>query len=119
LEILQWTGLLLGALVWTGQHVVGFGVTQAECGSGGARWGISNTVWQGSLMGAAATFVVLAELAAIAVFLGTERASYESPPPPGRIRFFAIAAMVANLLFLGIILLDGFGSIFNITCRQG
>ena len=119
LEILQWVGLLMGALVWTGQHVVGYGVTEAECGAGGLHWGISNTVWQGALLGAAVAFVLAAELAALAVIAATRESSYESPPPSGRVRFLAIAAATANVIFLVIIVLDGFASIFNVACRQG
>ena len=47
----------------------------------------------------------------------TRSLSYESEPAPGRIRFFAIAAMVANVIFLLIVLLDGFASIFSVECR--
>ena len=119
LEILQWFGLLGGALVWTAQHVVGYGITEAECGAGGLHWGIQNDVWQGALTAAAVACVVAAELAAITVIVATRRSSYESPPPPGRVRFFAIAAAVANVIFLMIILLDGFAAILNVTCRQG
>ncbi len=119
LEILQWVGLLAGALVWTGQHVVGYGITEAECSRGGMHWGISNDVWQASLLGAAALLVLAAEAAAVSVVVLTRRTSYESPPAPGRIRFFAIAAVAANLIFLTIMLLDGLAAIFNIACRQG
>jgi hypothetical protein len=119
LEILQWGGLLGGALVWAAQHVVGYGITEAECGAGGLHWGIQNDLWQGALMAAAAACVVAAELAAITVILATRRSSYESPPPPGRVRFLAIAAAAANVIFLVIILLDGFAAILNVTCRQG
>jgi hypothetical protein len=121
LEILQWTGLLLGALTWTAQHVVGYGVTVAKCGEDGERahFGINNTVWQGSMMGVAVALVLTAELAALAVLFATRKASYESPPATGRIRFFAIAAAAANVIFLMIILLDGSASILNVTCRQG
>jgi hypothetical protein len=119
LEILQWFGLLGGALVWTAQHVVGYGITEAECSAGGLHWGIQNDIWQGALMAAAAACVVAAELAAITVIFATRRSSYESPPPPGRVRFFAIAAAAANVIFLMIILLDGFAAILNVTCRQG
>ena len=118
LEILQWVGLMAGALVWTAQHVVGYGITEAECSRGGMHWGISNGVWQGALLGAAAACVLAAELAALAVVVQTRRSSYESPPPPGRVRFFAIAAATANLIFLTIIVLDGLASILNIACRQ-
>ena len=119
LEILQWVGLLAGALVWTGQHVVGYGITEAECSRGGMHWGITNDVWQGVLLGAAALLVLAAEAAAVAVVYRTRESSYESPPAPGRIRFFAIAAVAANLIFLTIMLLDGLAAIFNIACRQG
>ena len=118
LEILQWLGLLVGALVWAAQHVVGYGVTEAQCSPGGAHFGISNDLWQASLMAAAAAAIIGAEAAAVAVFLATRPTSYEAEPPPSRIRFFAIAAMVANVLFLMIVLLNGVGSIVNIPCRQ-
>jgi hypothetical protein len=119
LEILQWFGLLAGALVWAAQHVIGYGITEAECGAGGLHWGVQNDVWQGALMGAAVACVVAAELAAITVIVATSSSSYESPPAPGRVRFFAIAAAAANVIFLMIILLDGFAAILNVTCRQG
>ena len=51
--------------------------------------------------------VLAAEGSAIAVFLGTRRTTYEHPPPDGRIRFLAIAAMAANVVFLMVILLSG------------
>jgi hypothetical protein len=119
LEILQWVGLLAGALVWAAQHVVGFGITEAECNSGGLHWGIQNDVWQGALLIAAAACVIVAEAAAITVLVATRRGSYESPPAPGRVRFFAIAAAVSNVIFLMIIVLDGTAAILNVTCRQG
>ena len=120
LGILQWFGLIAGAGVWFAQHVVGFGITQAECSSGGAGWGIGNDVWQAALLAASALLILAAEAAAVAVFRGTRGTAYDSdPPPPSRLRFFAIAAMVANVIFLMIVLLDGFASIVNVTCRQG
>jgi hypothetical protein len=119
LEILQWVGLLLGALVWTVQHVVGFGVTEAACSRGGMHWGISIDAWEATLMAAGAGCVLVAGLAAAAVVVRTREESFEDAPPPGRVRFLAIAAITANVIFLVIILLDGFASIFNIACRQG
>ena len=119
LEILQWVGLLAGALVWTGQHVVGYGITEAECSRGGLHWGISNDVWQAALLAAAVVLVLGAELAAVTVVYATRSSSYENPPARGRIRFLAIAAVAANLIFLTIIILDGLAAIFDIACRQG
>ncbi len=119
LGILQWVGLLVGAAVWWAQHVLGIGITQAECSVGGARWGISNDVWQGALMAAASAVVAAAEVASLAVLRATRSTSYEDAPPLSRIRFFAIAASAANAIFLIVILLDGVASIVNVTCRQG
>jgi hypothetical protein len=119
LAALQWVGLLAGALVWASQFVIGFGVTQAVCGAGGSRWGIENDTWQAALMGTSALLVAAAGAAAVLVVLRTSDASYDQDGPPvGRIRFFAIAAVAANADFLMIVLLSGFGSIFNVACRQ-
>jgi hypothetical protein len=35
------------------------------------------------------------------------------------VRFLAIAAVVANLIFLTIIVLDAVGAVLNVACRQG
>jgi hypothetical protein len=120
LGILQWLGLLVGAAIWGLQHVVGFGITQARCGANGTEWGIGNDVWQAALLGASALFILAAEAAAVLVVVRTRGTSYEKDdPPPGRIRFFAISAVAANVIFLMIVLLDGLASIFDVACRQG
>jgi hypothetical protein len=119
LAVLQWVGLLAGAIIWALQHIFGYGLTLAECNVASASWGISHDVWQASLMGAAAACVVVAEAAAIAVLFGTRETSYEAEPPLSRMRFFAIAAATANVLFLLIILLDGTANLTNVVCRQG
>jgi hypothetical protein len=119
LEILQWMGLLLGALAFTGAHVVGYGITEAQCNAAGLRWGISNDTWEVIALGVSAGFVLLSELAAALVVARTREVSYEDPPPPGRVRFLAIAAVAANLIFLTIIVLDALGALLNVACRQG
>ncbi len=125
LGILQWVGLLLGAGVWAAQHVVGSGVTQAECGRAGAGWGISNDLWQATLTGAAAGLVLVAGAAAIAVFARTRDAGYGDEPAEeagevrrARLHFFAAASIAANSIFLAIIVLDGIASIAGLGCRQ-
>jgi hypothetical protein len=117
LAILQWVGLGLGATAWVVQLVTGYGVTEAECHAGGARWGLSNDAWQLALMGVAVACILTAEAAAVTVVRRTNPLSYQDAPPPGRIRFFAIAAVLANVLFLTIVLLSGIGAIVNVTCR--
>lgn len=129
LGVLQWVGLLLGAGVWLAQHYVGYSVAEASCAAGSAHWGISNTVWQGVLMSVALAFVLGAGVAAIAVFRHTRGADFGDGPPEedtrfhgalpfSRIHFFATGALVANLLFAIIIVLDGTATIVNHGCRQ-
>jgi hypothetical protein len=118
LEILQWAGLLGGALLWGLGHVVGYGVTEARCSSAGAGWGIDLDLWEGLINGLAWALALGAALASVAVIVGTRGVSYESAPPPGRLRFFAIAALVANTIFMVALLLYALGTIFNVACRQ-
>jgi len=116
LAVLQWVGLGLGGIAWFTAHIVGWGITEATCDSGG--FDLNHDLWQALAMGIAGALVVGAAAAAVRVLLATRETSYEADAPPGRIRFLALAAVVANGLFLMIITLDAIGSIFNVACRQ-
>jgi hypothetical protein len=128
LSIVQWTGVVVAPVVWACQHVVGYGIAQARCSIGGEHWGISNTVWELALLGSAALLVAVSEAAAIAVFRATREANYGDGPagegrwngalPHTRLHFFATAAMVANVLFLAILLMDGLASGLEKACAQ-
>jgi hypothetical protein len=128
LSVVQWIGVVVAPLAWTGQHVVGYGVGEARCSVVGMRWGISYDTWQLAIMAAALLLVVVSEAAAVTVFLATRETNYgDGPPDAGRwggavpytrLHFFAAAAMVANVLFFVVILLDGLGSVFSTLCAQ-
>ena len=128
LGVVQWIGVVVAPLAWTAQHVVGYGVGEARCSVGGLRWGIGYDTWQLAILAAAALLVLLSEAAAVAVFLATRETNYgDGPPGDGRwggvvpytrLHFFATAAMVANVLFLAAILMDGFASVFDSLCVQ-
>lgn len=128
LAVIQWIGVVVAPLAWTGQHVVGYGVGQARCSVGGASWGIPYDTWQLAILVAAGLLVVVSEAAAVTVFLATRATNYgDGPPgegrwggavPYSRLHFFAMAAMVANVLFLTVILLDGLGAVFSTLCAQ-
>ena len=127
LAVVQWIGVVVAPLAWTGQHVVGYGVGEARC-KAGAGWGIGYDTWQLAILVAAVLFVLVSEAAAIAVFLATRETNYgDGPPgdgrwggavPDTRLHFFATAAMVANVLFFVVIFLDGLGGVFNTICAQ-
>jgi hypothetical protein len=118
LEVMQWLGLLLGAAVWGAAHLIGYGTTEASCNSAGAVFTIDVHQWEGVVNGVTALLALAAGLSATALVVRTRGISYEDAPPLGRIRFFAIAALIANLLFLVMIVLYAAGSIANTPCVQ-
>jgi hypothetical protein len=118
IDFLQWFGLFGAALIWTVQHVVGFGVDLARCSAAGSRWGIDVKAWQLSLLGVSVLLVLLAEAAAVTVLLRTREVEDSDPPPEGRRHFFAVAAALGNVLFLVIILMDSLGGLAFSPCRQ-
>ncbi len=128
LSVVQWIGVVVAPLAWTGQHVVGYGVGQARCSVAGLGWGIDYDVWQLAIMACAGLLILVSEAAAVTVFVETRETNYgDGPPgagrwsgavPYSRLHFFATAAVVANVLFLTVILLDGLGSVFSTLCAQ-
>jgi hypothetical protein len=128
LAVLQWIGLLLGAVTWTLAHLIGIGVTQAECNAVGTElWHLSNPAWQAPIMITSAVLILAAEVCAVTVFAQTRGLDFgDGPAEPSekherrrtRIHFFSAAAMVANAIFLMIVLLDGAANLADIACRQ-
>jgi hypothetical protein len=118
-EFLQWFGLGGAALVWTGQHLIGYGVTLARCGAGGAAFGIDLHTWEIATLATAATLVLCSEAAAVTILVRTWGTEYGGAPPDARRHFFAFAAAIANVLFLVAMLLDGIASLTFPPCRQG
>jgi hypothetical protein len=116
LELLQRYGLLAAPLAWAGQLVSGYYFAQAHCAP--IRWTVG---WVPSEIGitlAAAIVAVLAEASAIRVFVDLRRVSPDAAGPDGRRRFFAVAGMVGNVLFLVAILLSGIAVAATHACRQ-
>jgi hypothetical protein len=118
LAALQWFGLVGGGLVWAVQLVLGFGVTDASCGTAGATLGVDNDAWQLGLLASAVLIVLAAEAAAAAVFARTRPAQWADDPPPGRLHFLSAAALVANVIFLGIVVLSGVAALVGTDCRS-
>ena len=116
-EALQWFALFGGALAWATQLVLTFGVATARCSAAGSQWGVDQRTWAIAVAAAAAGIVLLAEAAAIAVALDTRGVPEDGPPPAARRHFFAVAAVVGNVLFLGAVILGGVGSVLHPTCQ--
>jgi hypothetical protein len=117
-EFLQWFGLLGAALVWTGQHVLGFGITVARCSPGGVGWRIDEHVWELTVMAVALALALVAESAAIVTLRRTRGIGDSAAPPDGRRHFFAVGAALGNVLFLAIIVMSGLSTLAFDPCRQ-
>lgn len=113
LELLQWYALLAGPWLWATQHVLEFGMTNAHCSLPVASWNVP-AIWLNALITAVCgAGVVAAELAAFVVFRATEHTAEYAPGPYGRMRFFAQAALLGNVLFLVIVALDATGAFYH------
>jgi hypothetical protein len=119
MEFLQWFGLLGGALAWSANTVFGYGMTEAACEPAGSHWGgISLPPWEALTMSLVAATVLAAETCAVVLFLSLRHVDQDAPGPTGRLRFFAMAAMLGNVLFLGATLMQGIGAIIHAPCGQ-
>jgi hypothetical protein len=119
LEILQWYALLGGALAWTAQHVLGYFLSVAGCSGPVSHWGIDARLWGGLLTGVTVAAIVAAQAAAVLVYRETASVEEDEAGPLGRLHFFALAALVGNVLFFVLVALDATGSLYHLPCRQG
>jgi hypothetical protein len=118
LELLQWFALFAGPLAWATEHVVGYGISDASCHVAGTQWGLDATVLQIVLAVLTVIVVIAAWLAAFVAFRETRTVDDYTPGPLGRIRFFAQAALLGNVLFFVIVVLDGVSTVHDLPCRQ-
>jgi len=119
LEVLQWFGFLAGGGTWFATFIAGTSVSIAGCNPAGRRWGIPHDTVELALLAFAATVLVAAEVAAILVYRETRALEEQGPPPQARMKFFAIAAMAGNVLFLTIIALSVIATVAVRPCHAG
>jgi drug/metabolite transporter (DMT)-like permease len=127
LGILQWTGTILAPAIWFSQHLYGWGVGEAVCHAG-AGWGVNYDVYQLTALAVVAVVEIATWVCALIVFLHTRGADWGDGPPEegrwgaqepyGRLHFFAVAGMVANVLFLAVALLSVTAAVTDVLCRQ-
>jgi hypothetical protein len=112
-----WLGALaaLGApLAWAAQHVIGFALGDAECGTAGQD--LAFGLWTVVVMAAAAAVALAGGGAAVVAYRATRGAGDELPA--ARIRFLAVIGLAITPLFLALILMNGIGALVLPGCRQ-
>ena len=118
LEVLQWFALFAGPWMWATQHVLLFGVANAHCSLPVAYWNVPVICLYALITVVCGGAVVAAEVAAFVVFRATSDVGEYAPGPWGRLRFFAEAALLGNVLFFMIVVLDATGAFYH-GCGQG
>jgi hypothetical protein len=117
LELLQWYALFAGPWMWATQHVLMFGWTNAHCSVAITAWAVP-AIWLNVLITAVCgSAVVAAEGAAYVVYRETTSVGAYAPGPYGRMKFFAQAALLGNVLFIVIVVLDATGAFYH-GCGQ-
>jgi hypothetical protein len=112
----MWFGLLGAPLAWTVQHVVGFGLTQAECNAAGRLWPVPVDPGTLAVTIAATVVALLAGAAAVAAFLATRDAGTELPG--ARMHFLATVGIVVTPIFVAIVLMSGISVLTLPECQQ-
>jgi hypothetical protein len=115
LEAVLWFGLGGGALAWSAQLVVGSEVEETRCTPAGMRWDLAPRDWEIALTAACGLVALAAALAALAGLRETRRGGGDRR---GRFHFMAVSGILANTLFLALILLGGIASSVLDTCVQ-
>ena len=118
LAVLQWLGILAGGVAWFASFLAGVGVSTATCSPAGKGWSIPYDGVQIALVAFTAVVILAAEGAAVAVFRATRTVEEEDPPPHGRLHFLASAALLANLIFLVVLVLAVIATVVDRTCQQ-
>jgi hypothetical protein len=113
LELLQWYALFAGPWIWATQHVLLFGATNAHCAVPVAAWNVPALWLELAISLICGAAVLAAEAAAWVVLRATKDADQYAPGPYGRMKFFAQAALVGNVLFLVIVTLDATGAVYH------
>jgi hypothetical protein len=116
MNALAWFGLAGGALAWATQFVLGMQLGLARCESPNARFQIPIDAWAIALAASAAVIVLLAELAAIAVFRASGNG--EAPVARERMHFLATLGLTVNPLVLAITVMGGVGVPVLSLCHQ-
>jgi ubiquinol-cytochrome c reductase cytochrome c subunit len=108
-EILMWIGVWGAPVAWAFSHVVGWGVTEADCGPTGKQWGISLHAWVAVLTTVAALLAAIGIAASVLAYRSIKGTGQDDPPPAGSTWLMSICGMVISPVMLMLILLTGSG----------
>ncbi len=115
LDTMQWFGFLGAPVAWAVSLALGYFLAESHCEA--ARWRSGWSPTEIVLTAGAAAVAMGAEAAAAAVFFELRRVDRDAPGPDGRRYFFALGALVGNVLFFAAILVGGITVVVTQACR--
>lgn len=118
LEILMWLGIFGAPIAWAASHVIGWGVSEADCEVVGRQWGISFDTWVAVLGVIAALLAIVGIVSAALTYRAIRGVDNDADPPAGRLWLMSIAGLVVSSILLVLILLTGSGALLLSHCRQ-
>jgi hypothetical protein len=113
---LLWFGVLGAPAAWVFHLVAGYGIQEADCSRGSARWGFSSHPLEIAVTAAALAIGLGALLASAWIWRTAETRGAD---PRGRVAFMAFAGIISSMLFLGIIAVGGAGAAYLDPCAPG
>jgi heme/copper-type cytochrome/quinol oxidase subunit 2 len=119
IEILMWLGVFGAPVAWAASHVLGWGVSEADCNVAGRQWGLSFDSWVGTLGAIAALLAIIGIVSAVLAYRQVKGVDKDGPPPAGRIWLMSISGMVVSPLMLILIVITASGSLILSHCHQG
>ena len=118
-ETLMWVALFAAPIAWAASHVIGWGISEANCAPVERVWGIAFTTWEAVMLVVAASLAIAGLVASVLTYRAIKGTGKDDPPPEGRLWLLAIAGMVESPLLLMIILLTHVGALALSGCHQG
>jgi FtsH-binding integral membrane protein len=119
LELMMWVGVVAAPAAWACQHVFGFGVTVAGCGSGSHAWMVPIDSWTVIAGSVAAALAIGGLVASVITLRAVSAMSKDDPPPGGRIYFMSVCGIVISPLFLAIIVMSTVATAVLSNCHPG
>jgi hypothetical protein len=109
-----WFAVLGGAVATAAQFVIGMQLGLARCEPPATRFRLPIHAWSVGLAAGAAIVVLVAQLAAVAMFRATRNADGRGE----RIHFLAVVALTVNPLLFALVVMDGVGVPVLAICQQ-
>ena len=107
----MWVGVLGAPIAWFASHVIGWGVSEANCEIAGRAWGVSFNTWAAVLTTSAALLAITGIVSSLRTYRAVRGAGQDDAPPEGRLWIMSIFGLVVSPLMLVLILLTGTGAL--------